>query len=436
MSEHRADGLPAREGECIVMGMTMTQKILANHVGRPFVEEGDLLVSQVDLVLANDITGPPAINVFNEIGVPVFDKDKIALVPDHFSPCKDIKSATLCKQMRDFARKHQITNYFEVGRMGIEHALLPNKGLVAPGEIIVGADSHTCTYGALNALSTGMGQTDIGCAMASGTAWFKVPAAIKVELTGKMPKYVKGKDLILTLIGMIGVDGARYQSLEFTGPGVHELDMSDRFTICNMAIEAGGKNGIFPVDDKTEAFLKGRVTRPWKAVEPDPDAHYVRTVRIDLSKLVPVTAYPHLPENTHPVSESHDIVIDQVVIGSCTNGRISDLRQAAEILKGRKVKKGLRCIVIPATQAIYLEAMKEGLLQTFIEANAVVSTPTCGPCLGGYMGILAAHERCVSTTNRNFIGRMGDTTSEVYLASPAVAAASAVTGTISSPEDL
>ena len=418
------------------MGMTMTQKILARHVGRPFVEEGDLLVSQVDLVLANDITGPPAINVFNEIGVPVFDKDKIALVPDHFSPCKDIKSATLCKQMRDFARQHRITNYFEVGRMGIEHALLPNKGLVAPGEIIVGADSHTCTYGALNALSTGMGQTDIGCAMASGTAWFKVPAAIKVELTGKMPRYVKGKDLILTLIGLIGVDGARYQGLEFTGSGVHELDMSDRFTICNMAIEAGGKNGIFPVDDKTEACLKGRVTRPWEAVEPDPDAHYVRTVPIDLSKLVPVTAYPHLPENTHPVSESHDIAIDQVVIGSCTNGRLEDLAQAAEVLKGHKVCDHVRCIIIPATQEIYEEAIRLGYIDTFIQADAAVSTPTCGPCLGGYMGILAAGERCVSTTNRNFRGRMGHVDSEVYLASPYTAAASAVKGYIASAEEV
>jgi 3-isopropylmalate/(R)-2-methylmalate dehydratase large subunit len=414
----------------------MTQKILARHVGRPFVEEGDLLVSQVDLVLANDITGPPAINVFNEIGRPVFDKDKIALVPDHFSPCKDIKSATLCKQMRDFARKHKITNYFEVGRMGIEHALLPNKGLVAPGEIIIGADSHTCTYGALNAFSTGMGQTDIGCAMASGTAWFKVPAAIRVELTGKMPKYVKGKDLILTLIGMIGVDGARYQSLEFTGPGVHELDMSDRFTICNMAIEAGGKNGIFPVDDKTKAFLQGRVTRSWTAVEPDPDAHYVRTVHIELDKLVPVTSYPHLPENTHPVSESRDIVIDQVVIGSCTNGRLEDLQQAAEVLKDHKVNDHVRCIIIPATQEIYEEAIRLGYIDTFIRAGAAVSTPTCGPCLGGYMGILAAGERCVSTTNRNFRGRMGHVDSEVYLASPYTAAASAVTGHIASAEEV
>lgn len=418
------------------MGMTMTQKILARHVGRPFVEEGDLLVSQVDLVLANDITGPPAINVFNEIGRPVFDKDKITLVPDHFSPCKDIKSATLCKQMRDFARQHGITNYFEVGRMGIEHALLPNKGLVAPGEIIVGADSHTCTYGALNALSTGMGQTDIGCAMASGTVWFKVPSAIKVELTGKLPKYVKGKDLILTLIGRIGVDGARYQSLEFAGSGVHELEMSDRFTICNMAIEAGGKNGIFPVDDKTEVFLQGRVTRPWTAVEPDPDARYERVIHLELDKLVPVTAYPHLPENIHPVRESRDIVIDQVVIGSCTNGRLEDLQQAAEVLEGRKVHDRVRCIIIPATQDIYEEAMRLGYIETFLRAGAAVSTPTCGPCLGGYMGILAAGERCVSTTNRNFRGRMGHVDSEVYLASPYTAAASAVTGHIASAEEV
>ena len=418
------------------MGMTMTQKILAMHVGRDFVEAGDLLVSQVDLILANDITGPPAINEFEKIGRPVFDKDKIALVPDHFSPCKDIKSATLCKQMRDFARKHNITNYFEVGRMGIEHALLPDKGLVAPGEIVIGADSHTCTYGALNALSTGMGQTDIGCAMASGTTWFKVPAAIKVELTGKMPKYVKGKDLILTLIGMIGVDGARYQSLEFTGPGVAELDMSDRFTICNMAIEAGGKNGIFPVDAKTEAFLKGRVTRPWMAVEADPDAVYDRVVQIDLSKLVPVTSYPHLPENTHPVSESHHIKIDQVVVGSCTNGRLEDIAQAAEVLKDHKVNENVRCIIIPATQEIYQEAIRLGYVDIFINAGAAVSTPTRGPCLGGYMGILAAGERCVSTTNRNFRGRMGHVDSEVYLASPYTAAASAVKGYIASAEEV
>lgn len=412
------------------MGMTMTQKILARHVGRETVEAGDLLVSQVDLVLANDITGPPAIKEFNKIGRPVFDRHKIALVPDHFSPCKDIKSATLCKELRGFARQHEITHYFEVGRMGIEHALLPDKGLVAPGEIVIGADSHTCTYGALNALSTGMGQTDIGCAMASGKAWFKVPSAIKVELTGKLPDYVKGKDLILTLIGLIGVDGARYESLEFTGPGVQELDMTDRFTICNMAIEAGGKNGIFPVDDKTREFLKDRVTRPWKGVEADLDAVYERVISIDLSKLEPVVAYPHLPENTHPVGESHQIPIDQVVIGSCTNGRLEDLAQAAEVLKDHKVHDRVRCIIIPATQEIYQKAMESGYVDTFIKANAAVSTPTCGPCLGGYMGILAAGERCVSTTNRNFRGRMGHVDSEVYLASPYTAAASAVKGYI------
>lgn len=419
------------------MGMTMTEKILAKHAHRDSVSAGDLLVSQVDLVLANDITGPPAINEFEKIGKPVFDKDKIALVPDHFSPCKDIKSATMCKQMRDFARKHNITNYFEVGQMGIEHALLPDKGLVAPGEIVIGADSHTCTYGALNALSTGMGQTDIGCAMASGTTWFKVPQAIKVNLTGKLPKYVQGKDIILTIIGMIGVDGARYQSLEFTGEGVSELSMADRLTICNMAIEAGGKNGIFPVDEKTIEFLNERgVTRPWEAVTADEDAEYVRVLDIKLDELVPVVAYPHLPENTHPAKEGHDIKIDQVVIGSCTNGRLEDLAQAAEILKGRKVCDHVRMIIIPATQQIYKEAMHRGYIDTFIEAGAAVSTPTCGPCLGGYMGILAAGERAVSTTNRNFRGRMGHVDSEVYLASPYTAAASAITGYITSPEEV
>ena len=419
------------------MGMTMTEKILAKHAHRDSVSAGDLLVSQVDLVLANDITGPPAINEFEKIGKPVFDKDKIALVPDHFSPCKDIKSATMCKQMRDFARKHNITYYFEVGQMGIEHALLPDKGLVAPGEIVIGADSHTCTYGALNALSTGMGQTDIGCAMASGTTWFKVPQAIKANLTGKLPKYVKGKDIILTIIGMIGGDGARYQSLEFTGEGVSELSMADRLTICNMAIEAGGKNGIFPVDEKTIEFLKERgVTRPWEAVTADDDAEYSRVLDIKLDELVPVVAYPHLPENTHPAKEGHDIKIDQVVIGSCTNGRLEDLAQAAEILKGRKVCDHVRMIIIPATQQIYQAAMHLGYIDTFIEAGAAVSTPTCGPCLGGYMGILAAGERAVSTTNRNFRGRMGHVDSEVYLASPYTAAASAITGYITSPEEV
>lgn len=418
------------------MGMTMTEKILAKHAGLPQVSAGDLLVSQVDLVLANDITGPPAITEFEKIGRPVFDKNKIALVPDHFSPCKDIKSATMCKRMRDFARKHEITNYFEVGRMGIEHALLPDNGLVAPGEIIIGADSHTCTYGALNALSTGMGQTDIGAAMASGTTWFKVPQAIKVNLTGTLPRFVKGKDIILTIIGMIGVDGARYQSLEFFGDGISQLSMADRFTICNMAIEAGAKNGIFPVDEQTESFLAQRVTRPWESVTADEDAVYAREITIELDKLTPVVAYPHLPENTHPATEGKDIRIDQVVIGSCTNGRLEDLAQAAEIMQGRKVCDHVRMIIIPATQEIYKEAMRLGYIDTFIDAGAAVSTPTCGPCLGGYMGILAAGERAVSTTNRNFRGRMGHVDSEVYLASPYTAAASAVTGYITSPEEV
>ncbi|MBQ3113049.1 MAG: 3-isopropylmalate dehydratase large subunit [Phascolarctobacterium sp.] len=419
------------------MGMTMTEKILAKHAGRDSVSAGDLLVSQVDMVLANDITGPPAITEFEKIGRPVFDKNKICLVPDHFSPCKDIKSATMCKRMRDFARKHEIKNYFEVGRMGIEHALLPDQGLAAPGEIIIGADSHTCTYGALNALSTGMGQTDIGAAMASGTTWFKVPQAIKVNLVGKLPRFVRGKDIILTLIGMIGVDGARYQSLEFCGEGVAELSMADRFTICNMAIEAGAKNGIFPVDEKTIAYLEGRVTdRTWEAVTADEDAEYAQEITMELDKLVPVVAYPHLPENTHPASEGKDIKIDQVVVGSCTNGRLEDLAQAAEILKEHKVCDGVRMIIIPATQEIYKEAMRLGYIDIFIDAGAAVSTPTCGPCLGGYMGILAAGERAVSTTNRNFRGRMGHVDSEVYLASPYTAAASAVTGYITSPEEV
>ena len=418
------------------MGMTMTEKILAKHAGRDSVSAGDLLVSQLDLILANDITGPPAIDEFEKIGRPVFDKNKIALVPDHFSPCKDIKSAEMCKRLRDFARKHEITNYFEVGRMGIEHALLPDAGLVAPGEVIVGADSHTCTYGALNAFATGVGQSDVGAAMASGTTWFKVPSAIKVELKGKLPKYVKGKDIVLTLIGMIGVDGARYQSLEFCGEGISELEMSDRFTICNMAIEAGAKNGIFPVDAKTLAFLKDRVTREFSAVTADVDAVYERAITIELDKLVPVVAYPHLPENVHPASESTGIVIDQAVIGSCTNGRLEDLAQAAEVLKGKKVHPHVRCIIIPATQEIYQQAMKLGYIDTFIDAGVAVSTPTCGPCLGGYMGILAHGERAVSTTNRNFRGRMGHVDSEVYLASPYVAAASAVMGRIASPEEV
>ena len=419
------------------MGMTMTEKILAKHAGKASVSAGDLLISQVDLVLANDITGPPAITEFEKIGKPVFDKNKIALVPDHFSPCKDIKSATMCKRMRDFARQHQIKNYFEVGRMGIEHALLPDAGLVAPGEIIIGADSHTCTYGALNALSTGMGQTDIGAAMASGTTWFKVPSAIRVNLTGILPRFVRGKDIILTIIGMIGVDGARYQSLEFFGDGISQLSMADRLTICNMAIEAGAKNGIFPVDEKTVEFLKARgVDRPLEAVTPDADAEYTKVIDIKLDELMPVVAYPHLPENTHPAKEGHNIKIDQVVIGSCTNGRLEDLAQAAEIMKGHKVCDHVRMIVIPATQEIYKEAMGLGYIDTFIDAGAAVSTPTCGPCLGGYMGILAAGEKAVSTTNRNFRGRMGHVDSEVYLASPYTAAASAITGYITSPEEV
>ena len=419
------------------MGMTMTEKILAKHAGRDSVSAGDLLVSQVDMVLANDITGPPAITEFEKIGRPVFDKNKICLVPDHFSPCKDIKSATMCKRMRDFAHKHEIKNYFEVGRMGIEHALLPDQGLAAPGEIIIGADSHTCTYGALNALSTGMGQTDIGAAMASGTTWFKVPQAIKVNLVGKLPRFVRGKDVILTIIGMIGVDGALYKSMEFTGDGVKSLTMDDRLCICNMAIEAGAKNGIFPVDEKTIAYLEGRVTdRTWEAVTADEDAEYAQEITMELDKLVPVVAYPHLPENTHPASEGREIKIDQVVVGSCTNGRLEDLAQAAEILKGKKVCDGVRMIIIPATQEIYKEAMRLGYIDTFIDAGAAVSTPTCGPCLGGYMGILAAGERAVSTTNRNFRGRMGHVDSEVYLASPYTAAASAITGYITSPEEV
>lgn len=419
------------------MGMTMTEKILAKHAGKASVSAGDLLISQVDLVLANDITGPPAITEFEKIGKPVFDKNKIALVPDHFSPCKDIKSATMCKRMRDFARQHQIKNYFEVGRMGIEHALLPDAGLVAPGEIIIGADSHTCTYGALNALSTGMGQTDIGAAMASGTTWFKVPSAIRVNLTGTLPRFVRGKDIILTIIGMIGVDGARYQSLEFFGDGISQLSMADRLTICNMAIEAGAKNGIFPVDEKTVDFLKARgVDRPWEAVTPDADAEYTKVIDIKLDELMPVVAYPHLPEKTHPAKEGHNIKIDQVVIGSCTNGRLEDLAQAAEIMKGHKVCDHVRMIVIPATQEIYKEAMRLGYIDTFIDAGAAISTPTCGPCLGGYMGILAAGEKAVSTTNRNFRGRMGHVDSEVYLASPYTAAASAITGYITSPEEV
>ena len=406
------------------MGMTMTQKILARAAGLPQVEAGQLIEGRLDLVLGNDITTPVAITEFKKAGLSaVFDKGKIAIVLDHSTPCKDIKSAQLCAACREFAKEHQIAHFYDVGRMGIEHALLPEQGLTAPGEVIVGADSHTCTYGALGAFSTGVGSTDMAAGMATGLAWFKVPSAVKVELTGKLGPYVSGKDVILHLIGAIGVDGALYQSLEFTGEGVASLEMDDRFTICNMAIEAGAKNGIFPVDEKTLDYLKGRVDREFTAFEADPDAAYAREVAIDLSALRPTVAFPHLPSNTKTVDEAAGRPIQQVVIGSCTNGRLKDLREAAAILKGRKVADGVRCIVIPATQQIYLDAMAEGLVADFIQAGAVVSTPTCGPCLGGHMGVLADGEWAVSTTNRNFVGRMGPTSSMIVLASPAVAGA-------------
>ena len=418
------------------MGMTMTQKILARCAGLDAVEAGQLIEGKLDLVLGNDITTPVAITEFQKAGLTqVFDRDKIAIVLDHSTPCKDIKSAQLCAQAREFAQRFSITNFFDVGQMGVEHALLPEKGLVAPGEVVIGADSHTCTYGALGAFSTGVGSTDMAAGMATGLAWFKVPSAIKVTLKGKFQPYVSGKDVILHLIGAIGVDGALYQSLEFTGEGVAELSMDDRFTIANMAIEAGAKNGIFPVDDKTRAYLSGRVDRPWTAVEADPDAVYEREVVIDLSALRPTVALPHLPSNTRTVDHVAGTPIQQVVIGSCTNGRLEDLRQAAAILKGRKVHDGVRCIVLPATQQIMLDAMAEGLIQAFIEAGCAVSTPTCGPCLGGHMGVMANGEKCVATTNRNFVGRMGGITSEIYLASPAVAAASAVAGYIADPRN-
>ena len=418
------------------MGMTMTEKILAAHAGCEKVEPGQLIRANVDFLLANDITAPQAIPEFDKIGRPVFDPDKIALIPDHFIPNKDIKSAEQAKVMRDFARKHKISHYVEVGRMGIEHVLLPEMGWVLPGEVIIGADSHTCTYGAVGAFATGVGGTDLGASMATGDTWFKVPSTIKVELTGVMPEWVSGKDVILTLIGLIGVDGARYQALECTGPGVANLSMADRFTISNMAVEAGGKNGIFPVDEKTVEYLRARTTKPYTIYSSDPDAVYAREINIDLSSLRPVVALPHLPENVKPVSELPEIIIDQVVIGSCTNGRIDDLEQAAKIIAGRKIHPAVRAIIIPGTQEVYMEAMKRGYIAQFIEAGAVVSTPTCGPCLGGYMGILAAGERCVSTTNRNFRGRMGHVDSEVYLASPAVAAASAILGRIAEPKEV
>ena len=419
------------------MGMNMSEKILAKHAGLDFVEPGQLIMAELDMVLANDVTGPPSIKEFEKIGKPVFDREKIALIPDHFQPAKDIKSADLAKTMRDFAKKHNIVNYFEAGRVGIEHVILPEKGIVAPGMLTIGADSHTCTYGAVNGFSTGVGTTDLAVGMATGQAWFKVPETINVHLTGKKPADVCGKDVILTLIGMIGVDGALYKALEFTGDGVADLTMTDRLTIANMAIEAGGKNGIFPFDEVTKAYVEGRVTKPYEPVAADADAKYCRTVEINLAELRPVVSFPHLPENTKKVADiGEPLKIDLVVIGSCTNGRLEDLEIAAKIFAGRSIHPDVRCIVIPGSQAIYKEAMKKGYIDTFIDAGCVVSTPTCGPCLGGYMGILSAGERCVSTTNRNFRGRMGHVDSEVYLAGPFVAAASAILGRIAEANEV
>lgn len=419
------------------MGQTITQKILAAHCGKEAVEPGELVNARLDMVLGNDITAPIAIAEFAKIGAEtVFDKDRVALVPDHSTPNKDIKSAQLVKILRDFARLHNITNFFEIGKMGIEHTLLPDEGLVLPGDAIIGADSHTCTYGALGAFSTGVGSTDLACAMALGETWFKVPEAIKFIYYGKMPKWVSGKDLILYTIGKIGVDGALYSTMEFTGETISELDMAGRFTMCNMAIEAGGKNGIIEPDEKTLAYVNPRAKREFKLYKSDPDAVYKDVIEIDVSKLEPIVSFPHLPENARPISEAAHIKLDQSVIGSCTNGRIEDLRVAASILKGRKVHPDVRLIVIPATQEIYLQSIKEGLTEIFVEAGGAVSTPTCGPCLGGHMGVLAEGERAVATTNRNFVGRMGHTKSEVYLASPAIAAASAVLGRLGSPEEL
>ena len=422
------------------MKMTMTQKILAAHAGLSEVTAGQLINAKLDIVLGNDITTPVAIHEFKKAGfTDVFDKDRVTIVLDHFVPNKDIKAAEQSKTCREFACSHCVSHFYDVGKMGIEHALLPEQGIVTVGDCIIGADSHTCTYGALGAFSTGVGSTDAGVGMATGKAWFKVPETIKFVINGELAPGVTGKDVILHIIGMIGVDGALYKSMEFVGDGIANLSMDDRFTIANMAIEAGGKNGIFPVDEKAIAYMEEHSKRPYKVFEADPDAQYDAEYTIDLSTLRPTVAFPHLPENTHTIDEIHEmdaIAIDQVVIGSCTNGRIDDLRTAAKVLKGRHVAKGMRCIVIPATQSIYMQAMEEGLLKTFIEAGAVVSTPTCGPCLGGYMGILAEDERCVSTTNRNFVGRMGHVKSEIYLASPAVAAASAITGKISCPCEL
>ena len=418
------------------MGMNMTEKILAKHAGLDSVVPGQLITCKLDMVLANDITAPPAIKEFEKIGRPVFDRTKIALVPDHFTPNKDIKTAGLTKAVRDFAKENEIVNYFEVGRMGIEHVILPEKGLVGPGMLTIGADSHTCTYGAVGGFSTGVGTTDLAVALATGEAWLKVPETIKVELKGKKPANINGKDVILTLIGRIGVDGALYKSLEFAGEGLVELSMADRFTIANMAIEAGGKNGIFPVDEKTKAYIEGRVTKAYEIVKPDADAKYSQVVTIDLAELKPVVAFPHLPGNTKRVEDIGEIKIDQVVIGSCTNGRFEDLEIAAKILDGKTIHPDVRCIIVPGSQQVYLDAMKAGFVEVFINAGAAVSTPTCGPCMGGHMGILTAGERCVSTTNRNFRGRMGHVDSEVYLAGPHVAAASAILGRIATPEEV
>lgn len=419
------------------MGMTMTEKILAAHAGKSRVFPGELIEAKLDGALGNDVTAPPAIQIFREHGFQkVFDKDKVFIVMDHFTPAKDIKSAENCKVCREFAKEQQITNFFDVGKVGIEHALLPEKGLVLPGDVVVGADSHTCTYGALGAFSTGVGSTDLAASMATGQLWFKVPSSIRFNLTGKLNKWVSGKDVILHIIGMIGVDGALYESMEFGGPGVASLNMDDRFTIANMAIEAGGKNAIFPVDEQTLAYIKDRAKRPYTVYEADPDAEYSRVIDIDLGAIEPTVSFPSLPENAKTPAQWGEVIPDQVIIGSCTNGRITDLEVAAEIMKGRQVADGVRCIIFPATQEIYLEAMQKGYIEIFIEAGAAVSTPTCGPCLGGHMGILAPGEVAVATTNRNFLGRMGDNTSQVYLSSPAVAAATAVKGKLTTPDQL
>ena len=416
--------------------MTMAEKILAAHAGLDEVEPGQLIECDLDLVLANDVTAPIAIKTVREITDRVFDPERVILVPDHYVPNKDIKSAEQAKIVRDFAREQGVTHYYEVGCMGVEHALLPEQGVVGAGDLIIGADSHTCTYGALGAFSTGVGSTDAGVGMATGKAWFKVPETIKFVIDGKLAPGVTGKDVILHIIGMIGVDGALYQAMEFTGSAIEALPMDERLSISNMAIEAGGKAGLIPVDDVTRAYMDGRVERPYTAYYSDEDAEFARVIEIDAADIVPTVAFPHLPSNTRPVAEARDVRIDQAVIGSCTNGRLDDMRQAAAVLRGRKVHPDVRCIVIPATQQVYRQCMEEGLMDVFLDANCAVSTPTCGPCLGGYMGILAAGERAIATTNRNFVGRMGDPTSEVYLSSPAVAAASAVLGHIGLPDDL